>query len=139
MAAQFWLVKQEPDSYAWTTFVAEGKTLWTGVRNFQARNNLRAMNVGDKVLYYHSGDEKRVVGVAEVSVGPKADPTADEGDWTCVELRALKALVEPVPLAVLKSDDALKEMTLIRNTRLSVTPVTPPQFRRILELGKTKA
>lgn len=132
-----WLVKQEPESYSWNDFLKDGKTAWTGVRNFQARNNLRAMKQGDLVLYYHSVSEKRIVGLAKVAREFYPDPTAKEGDWSCVELVPVKALAEPVPLEVIKKDPLLKEMPLLRNSRLSVTPVTAAQFDQLLALAKT--
>ena len=137
MAKKFWLVKQEPESYSWDTFVKEGETAWTGVRNFQARNNLRAMTKGDPVLYYHSGESKEVVGIARVSKEAYPDPTATEGDWSGVDLVPVKALKRPVTLGSIKADNALKEIPLIRNSRLSVMPLTEPQFKRVLELGET--
>ena len=133
---QHWLVKQEPESYAWGTFVKEGGTAWTGVRNFQARNNLRAMKRGDKVLYYHSGEEKQVVGCAKVEREAYPDPTAEEGDWSSVDLEPVRALKKPVGLPVIKVDKILKTMLLVKQSRLSVLPLTPEQFKRILELGK---
>ena len=138
MARKFWLVKQEPESYSWADFVKEGKTAWTGVRNFQARNNLRAMEKGDPVFFYHSGESKEVVGVARVGKEAYPDPTATEGDWSGVDLVPVKALKKPVTLGVIKADRALKEIPLIRNSRLSVMPLTEAQFNRILELGETK-
>lgn len=132
-----WLVKQEPESYSWNDFLKDGKTAWTGVRNFQARNNLRAMKQGDLVLYYHSVSEKRIVGLAKVAREFYPDPTAKEGDWSCVELVPVKALAEPVPLELIKKDPLLKEMPLLRNSRLSVTPVTAAQFDHLLALAKT--
>jgi predicted RNA-binding protein with PUA-like domain len=138
MPKKYWLVKQEPEAYSWATFVKEGKAAWTGVRNFQARNNLRAMKLGDPVFFYHSVTEKQVVGVARVAKEAYADPTATEGDWACVDLAPLKPLKKPVPLEFIKADDILKEMLLIRNSRLSVVPLTEAQFKRVLEVGETK-
>ena len=133
-----WLVKSEPDAYAWSTFVKEGGTAWTGVRNFAARNNLRAMKKGDLVLYYHSGSEKQVVGLARVKKEAYADPTATEGDWSCVDLVPVKALKKPVSLESIKSDSALKDIALVRQGRLSVAPLSPPEFARLLALAETK-
>lgn len=138
MAERTWLVKQEPETYAWSRLVADGSTAWTGVRNFQARNNLRAMALGDLVLYYHSVTGKAVVGVARVKRVAYPDPTATEGDWSCVDLEPVKALVEPVSLAVLKADPLTAGMGLIRQSRLSVTPLLAGEFRRILQLGRTR-
>jgi predicted RNA-binding protein with PUA-like domain len=135
MAKQHWLVKQEPESYSWATFVKDGKTAWTGVRNFQARNNLRAMKKGDAVLFYHSVSEKQIVGLAKVLTEAFADPTADEGDWVAVELAPSRTLKKPVTLDQIKADSVLREMKLVRNSRLSVSPVTEAQFQRVLELA----
>lgn len=130
-----WLVKQEPETYSWERFREEGGTAWTGVRNFQARNNLRAMKKGDRVLFYHSGDAKQIVGLATVKKAAYPDPTASEGDWSAVDLAPQKPLRHPVPLKLLKDDPLLKTMPLVRNSRLSVSPVTSEQFVRILELA----
>lgn len=135
----YWLVKQEPEAYAWDRFVQDGRTAWTGVRNFQARNNLRAMKANDRVLYYHSVLDKQVVGVAKVAKEFYPDPTADEGDWSVVDLVPWKALKRPVTLATIKADPVLKDMPLVRQSRLSVTPLTEAQFKRVLELGATAA
>jgi predicted RNA-binding protein with PUA-like domain len=130
-----WLVKVEPDAYSWSTFVKEGRTAWTGVRNFQARNNLRAMKRGDLACYYHTGEEKQVVGLARVDQEAYADPTADEGDWVCVDLVPVKPLAKPVSLAAVKGDAVLKEIPLARNPRLSVSPLTKVQFERLMKLA----
>ena len=136
MAKNYWLVKSEPESYSWDTFVKEGRTAWTGVRNFQARNNLRAMKKGDLVLFYHSVSDKAVVGIARVEKEAYADPTAEEGDWACVDLVPSKPLKRPVSLEQIKGDKSLKDMKLVKVSRLSVTPVTAAEFDRILELSK---
>lgn len=137
MPKQYWLVKQEPEAYAWSRFVTDGRTAWTGVRNFQARNNLRAMKTGDRVLYYHSVTDKSVVGIAQVEREAYPDPTADEGDWVCVDLVPVKPLRQSVSLEQLKADSLTKNLPLIRQSRLSVTPLSPDEFARILELGRT--
>jgi predicted RNA-binding protein with PUA-like domain len=133
----YWLVKQEPEAYGWSQFLAEGRTAWTGIRNYQARNFLRAMKEGDWVCFYHSGSDKEIVGLARVARSGYPDPTASEGDWTAVDLEAVKALQKRVPLAMIKSDPSFKDPLLVRNSRLSVVPVTKPQFTRILELAAT--
>jgi len=138
MPTGYWLVKEEPEAYSWAAFVKEGGTSWTGVRNFQARNNLRAMKKGDLVFFYHSVTEKQVVGVARVEKESYPDPTAKEGDWVCVDLVPVRALKQPVSLDAIKADKVLKEMPLIRNSRLSVMPLTPGQCERLLELAATK-
>jgi predicted RNA-binding protein with PUA-like domain len=135
MPKQYWLVKQEPEAYSWARFVKDGTAAWTGVRNYQARNNLRAMKKGDVVAYYHSVSEKQIVGLSKVAKEAYADPTADEGDWSAVDLEPSKPLKKPVTLEQIKADAILKEMALVRNSRLSVTPVTEAQFKRILELA----
>ncbi len=138
MATNYWLVKQEPEAYSWAAFVGDGKTAWTGVRNFQARNYLRSMKRGDAVLYYHSGTGKEVVGLARVDREAYADPTATEGDWSAVDLAPVKALVKPVPLDTIKADKTFKDMLLVRNSRLSVSPLTEAQFERLMALAETK-
>ena len=134
----YWLVKTEPETYSWSTFVKDGKTPWTGVRNFAARLNLRAMKSGDRVFFYHSGEEKSVVGLARVVKEFYPDATADEGDWSCVDLADEKVLARPVTLAEIKADKILKEMVLAKQSRLSVSPVTAAQFERLLKLAETK-
>ena len=131
----YWLVKQEPDSYSWSDFVAEGKTAWTGVRNYTARNNLRKMQKGDEVLFYHSGEDKAVVGVARVTRPAYLDPTAKEGDWSAVDLAPIKSLRRPVTLRQIKSDPRLKQTPLIWQSRLSVMPLTESEFREIVTMG----
>lgn len=131
----FWLVKTEPSSYSWTDFVAEGKTAWTGVRNYTARNNLRKMQKGEKVFFYHSGEDKAVVGTARVTKTAYPDPTAKEGDWSAVDLAPIKALRRPVTLREIKGNGRLKNMLLIRLSRLSVMPVSANEFQTIVNLG----
>lgn len=133
---KFWLVKQEPSAYSWTDFVRDGKTAWTGVRNYTARNNLRAMRKGDAVLYYHSVTEKAVVGIARVTREAYPDSTATEGDWSAVDLAPEKALSHPVGLDEIKRNSRLKEMTLLRCSRLSVQPLTSAEFQEILRMAK---
>lgn len=132
----YWLVKQEPESYSFADFQKEGKTDWTGVRNFTARNNLKAMKVGDKIFYYHSGGEKAVVGLAKVSKTAFPDPTADEGSWVAVELEAGKAVKKPVTLAEIKANTKLAEMKLVKLSRLSVSPVSKDEWDEIVEMSK---
>jgi predicted RNA-binding protein with PUA-like domain len=137
MTTQYWIVKQEPEAYSWNDFTKDGRAVWTGVRNYQARNNLRAMKKGDWVLFYHSVSEKRIVGVAKVDRTAYPDPTATEGDWSAVEIVPVKPLVEPLALDKIKQDPILKEMLLVRNSRISVSPLTAPQFQHCLELART--
>lgn len=138
MGKQHWLVKQEPDSYPWESFAKDGTTSWDGVRNYQARNNLKAMAAGDAVLFYASGDSKSVVGIASVARPAYPDPTADEDGWVSVELRSEKALPRAVTLAEIKADAALAAVPLIRHTRLSVMPLQKAEFDRIVALGKKR-
>lgn len=138
MPKNFWLVKSEPESYSWSTFVKDGKTAWTGVRNFAARLNLRAMKKGDLVFFYHSVTGKEIVGIARVEREAYPDPTATEGDWSCVDLIPLKPLKKPVSLDEIKSDKILKSIPLVKQSRLSVSPVTGEQFNRVLELAGNK-
>jgi predicted RNA-binding protein with PUA-like domain len=131
----FWLVKQEPSSYSWSDFVAEGQTSWTGVRNYTARNNLRKMHKGDEALFYHSGEEKAVVGMAKVIKTAYPDSTAKEGDWSTVDLAPVKRLRRPVTLREIKSDPRLKGIPLVRQSRLSVMPLPETEFREIVKMG----
>ena len=135
---QYFLTKSEPEVYSWERFVKDGKTVWDGVRNFEARGNLRAMKKGDLVLYYHSGDDKAVVGIAKVLREAYPDKTADEGDWVSVDLAPVKPIAAPVTLAAIKAEPDLAEMALVKRSRLSVARVTPAEFARVLKLGKTK-
>ena len=132
----YWLVKQEPDSYSFDDFLADKRTAWTGVRNYQARNNLKAMKKGDTALYYHSNIGKAVVGIAKVAKEAYPDPTAKEGDWVAVDLVPEKALKRPVTLDEIKTHKTLGEMVLVKNSRLSVQPVTKTEFDQIIALAK---
>lgn len=134
----YWLAKSEPEAYAWSQLVKDGRTAWTGVRNFQARNNLRAMKKGDPVFFYHSVSEKQIVGIAKVAKEFYPDATAEEGDWSCVDLAPVKGLVKPVTLETIKADKILQDMPLLKQSRLSVTPLTKAQFERLLALAETK-
>jgi len=132
---QFWLVKQEPSSYSWPDFVADKETSWTGVRNFAARNNLRKMQKGDEVLFYHTGDEKAVIGIAKVTRPAYPDATAKEGNWSTIDLAAVKPLSRPVTLREIKSQPRLKQIPLVRQSRLSVMPLAESEFREIVNMG----
>ncbi len=136
MTTQYWLVKSEPDAYAWTDLVRDGQTAWTGVRNYAARIHLNTMRPGDRVLFYESMTTKAVVGTAEVTRAAFPDTTADEPGWVAVELKVGSALANPVTLAAVKADPALAKMTLLRISRLSVQPVLRAEFDRILKMGK---
>ena len=134
--AACWLVKQEPTAYSWSQFVTDGKTAWTGVRNFQARKNLLAMREGDRVLFYHSVVGKAVVGIARVEKEAYPDPTATEGEWYCVDLVPEEALPHPVTLETLKQHPTLSTIPLIRQSRLSVMPMEAADFAAIVSLGE---
>ena len=133
---QFWLVKSEPSAYSWENLVADGKTAWTGVRNYTARNNLRAMRKGDAVFFYHSVVGKEIVAIATVVGEAYPDPTAKEGDWSAVDIAPEKPLPKPVTLDGIKLNPKLKEMALLRLSRLSVQPVTSAQFDEIGRMAK---
>jgi predicted RNA-binding protein with PUA-like domain len=134
----YWLVKSEPEAFSWSQLVQDGRTSWTGVRNFAARLNLRAMRKGDFVCFYHSVTDKQVVGLARVAKEFYPDTTATEGDWSCVDLAPVKPLKNPVTLETIKADKLLKDMKLVKQSRLSVSPLTPGEFARLLELAGTK-
>ena len=135
---KYWMVKQEPETYSWDDFVKDGQTDWTGVRNYQARNNLREMRVGERVLFYHSGKGKEVVGLAEVAKSAYADPTADDPQWVAVDLKPVKPLATPVQLAAIRYDDRLSQLPLIRQSQLSVMPLTKDEFDVIVTMGSGK-
>ena len=137
-ARQFWLVKSEPDAFSWEQQVAHGVEPWTGVRNHAARNNLKAMRKGDRAFFYHSNIGKEVVGVVEVAREAYPDPTAESGDWVCVDMRAVGPMPVPVTLAAMKGDPALEGLELIRQSRLSVVPVSPAHWAHICRLGEWK-
>jgi len=134
----YWLVKSEPDAYSWDDLVADGKTSWTGVRNFTARNNLRSMRVGDEVLFYHSVTDKAVVGVAKVVRAAYPDPSAKEGDWSAVDLAPIKPLSNPVSLDQIKPRRLLKNISLVRQSRLSVHALNQAEFREIVSLSRQR-
>jgi predicted RNA-binding protein with PUA-like domain len=138
MKIQYWLVKTEPEAYAWSDFQRDRETSWDGVRNFQARNHLRAMRCGDQVLFYASVTTKAVLGTATVSREHFPDKTAEEGDWSAVGLKIGTTLPEPVTLAAIKADAALAELPLLRQSRLSVMPLSAAHYERILRLGGVK-
>ncbi len=135
MTTQYWLVKTEPEAYSWETFLKDKRTDWTGVRNYQARNHLKAMRTGDRVLFYASVTTKAVLGLAEVTKTAFPDTTADEAGWVAVELKAATTLPRPVSLAQIKAEPSLKEIALLRQSRLSVMPLSAAEFKKILALG----
>lgn len=132
----YWLVKTEPETYGWEDLLAKGEEVWDGVRNFQARNNLNNMSVGDAVYIYHSGKKREIVGIAQVVSGPFEDPTDKEGKgWLSVTLKADRKLPRPVSLEEIKDHDGLQEMALVRQSRLSVMPLTKTEFEAILKIA----
>jgi predicted RNA-binding protein with PUA-like domain len=135
MTTQYWLVKSEPEAYAWSQFVKDKKTAWTGVRNYQARIHLNAMRKGDEVLFYESFTTKAVVGRATVSKTAFPDTTAEEAGWVAVELKTDRALPQPVTLAAIKAELSLKDIGLLRQSRLSVVPLSAADFAKIVKLG----
>jgi predicted RNA-binding protein with PUA-like domain len=139
MARAYWLVKSEPSTYSWSKLVTEGTAVWDGVRNFEARNNLRAMKKGDYVFFYHSNEGKAVVGVARVKREAYRDPTSEENeDWSVVDLEPVKALARPVSLDEMKKTKALSNMVVVKKSRLSVSPVSKVEFDSVLAAAKTK-
>ena len=135
----YWLVKSEPFKYSWEQFEKDGQTFWDGVRNYAARNNLRAMKKGDQVLWYHSNEGLEIVGIAKVVKEAYQDPTTDEEAWVAVDLKPFRKLKKPVALAQIKSEKRLKDMALVRLGRLSVQPVTDEEWKVVMELSGTKA
>ena len=130
-----WLVKSEPFKYSWEQFNKDGRTFWDGVRNYQARNNMRDMRTGDLVLFYHSNEGKNVVGIAKVVKEAYQDPTTDNTNWVVVDIVPVESLKNPVSLAQVKEEEALKNVSLVRQGRLSVMPLKAEEFDKILELG----
>jgi predicted RNA-binding protein with PUA-like domain len=137
MPRAYWLVKSEPFKYSWDDLVKDGSTYWDGVRNYQARNNLREMKVGDYALYYHSNEGKEVVGIAKVTRSAYQDPTTDDDRWVVVDVAPVKPLKVPVALAQIKADPQLLHIPLVTHSRLSVMPIEKSDFERIVKLGKT--
>lgn len=135
----YWLVKSEPFKYSWDQFEKDGQTFWDGVRNYAARNNLKAMKKGDQVFWYHSNEGLEIVGIAKVVKEAYQDPTTDEEAWVVVDLKPFKKLKKPVSLVQVKSEKRLKDMALVRLGRLSVQPVTDEEWKVVMELGETKA
>ena len=131
-----WLVKSEPFKYSWEKFNEDGRTFWDGVRNYQARNNLKAMKEGDLVLFYHSNEGKNVVGIAKVVKEFYQDPTTEDTNWVAVDIKPVRKLKNPVSLTRIKEDKRLAEMALVRLGRLSVQPVTEEEWKIVLEMAE---
>ena len=136
MAKSYWLVKQEPTTYSWDMLVRDRRTSWDGVRNYQARNNLKAMKAGDRVLFYHSVVGQEVVGIAEVVREAYPDPTTTDEQWVVVDLAPVQPLATPVTLEAIKAVPALKDIALLRQSRLSVQPVAKDAFDAIVRMGR---
>lgn len=134
----YWLVKSEPFKYSWDQFVKDKKTFWDGVRNYAARNNLKAMAKGDQVLFYHSNEGLAIVGIAEVVKTAYQDPTTDDDKWVAVDLKPVKAIPEPVTLQAIKAEPKLADMDLVRLSRLSVGAVKPEEYKLVLKMGGVK-
>ena len=135
MAKSYWLVKTEPGNYSWADMLDEGECYWDGVRNYQARNQMREMKLGDLGFFYHSQSEKAVVGIVEVIAEAHPDSTTEDERWECVDIKAVRSVSTPVTLAQIKSDPRLSDMVLVKNTRLSVQPVTSEEWKIVCELG----
>jgi predicted RNA-binding protein with PUA-like domain len=138
LARAYWLMKSEPFKYSWDDLVKDGKTYWDGVRNYEARNNMAAMKLGDLALYYHSNEGKEVVGIAEIVGEAYSDPTTEDDRWVVVDVAPVVPFATPVSLATIKADPKLEGIALVRRGRLSVVPITPKEFRYVAKLGDTK-
>lgn len=137
MAHRLWLMKTEPEAFSWDDLLRDGETVWDGVRNHRAANNMRAMEVGDEVFFYHSVTGKEIVGIARVSESGLADPTDPEGKWAAVKLQPVRALERPVTLKEIKADATLQDMELVRLSRLSVAEVRPDEWEKILAKARS--
>lgn len=135
----YWLVKSEPFKYSWEQFLKDGKTFWDGVRNYAARNNLKAMEKGDKVFFYHSNEGLEIVGIAEVVKTAYQDPTTDDANWVVVDLKPVKTLSNTVSLAAIKAEPKLANMALVKLSRLSVGPVTADEYKQVMKMAGEKA
>ncbi len=138
MAKQYWLIKSEPYKYSWDQFVEDEWTFWDGVKNYEARNNLRSMKVGDQAFFYHSNKGKEIVGIAEVIKTAYQDPTTEDDRWSAVDFKVAKPLPASVTLAEIKSNPNLEDMALLRRSRLSVSPVKASEWKEILKMSKAK-
>ncbi len=136
---RFWLIKSEPEKYSWDDLVKDGETVWDGVRNHRASNNMRAMEVGDQAFYYHSVSGKEIVGIAEVTKNGITDPTDPEGKWATVYVKPVRKMERPITLAEIKADEHLEGIELVRLSRLSVAEITPEEWDYICKLAKKPA
>ena len=135
MAKRHWLIKSEPEAYSFDRLVEEGRTLWDGVRNYRARNNLQAMRVGDEAFFYHSVSEKQIVGIVRISKAGLADPKDDTGTWAAVEIEPVRKFATPVTLAAIKAEPTLEEIELLRQSRLSVAEIRPEEWRIVRRMA----
>ena len=135
MAKRYWLIKSEPEAYSFDRLVEEGRTLWDGVRNYRARNNLQAMRVGDEAFFYHSVSEKQIVGIVRISKAGLEDPKDDTGTWAAVEIEPVRKFATPVTLAAIKAEPTLEEIELLRQSRLSVAEIRPEEWRIVRRMA----
>ena len=135
MAKRYWLMKSEPEAYSFDRLVEEGRTIWDGVRNYRARNNLQAMQVGDQAFFYHSVSDKEIVGIVRISKAGLADPRDDSGTWAAVEIEPVRKFERPVTLAAIKADPTLEEIELLRQSRLSVAEIRPEEWEKIRRMA----
>lgn len=135
MAKRYWLIKSEPEAYSFDRLVEEGRTLWDGVRNYRARNNLQAMQVGDEAFFYHSVSEKQIVGIVRISKAGLEDPKDDTGTWAAVEIEPVRKFATPVTLAAIKAEPTLEEIELLRQSRLSVAEIRPDEWKIVRRMA----
>ena len=136
MAKRYWLMKSEPEAYSYDRLVEEGRTIWDGVRNYRARNNLQAMRVGEEALFYHSVSDKEIVGIVKIATAGLADPKDDTGKWAAVEIEPVRKFDRPVTLAAIKGEQSLQDCELLRQSRLSVAEISPAEWEKICSMGR---
>ena len=136
MAKRYWLMKSEPEAYSYDWLVEEGRTIWDGVRNYRARNNLQAMRVGEEALFYHSVSDKEIVGIVKIVTAGLADPRDDTGKWAAVEIEPVRKFDRPVTLAAIKGEQSLQDCELLRQSRLSVAEISPAEWMKICSMGE---
>ena len=136
MAKRYWLMKSEPEAYSYDRLVEEGRTIWDGVRNYRARNNLQAMRVGEEALFYHSVSDKEIVGIVKIATAGLADPKDETGKWAAVEIEPVRKFDRPVTLAAIKGEQSLQDCELLRQSRLSVAEISPAEWEKICSMGR---
>ena len=136
MAKRYWLMKSEPEAYSYDRLVEEGRTIWDGVRNYRARNNLQAMRVGEEALFYHSVSDKEIVGIVKIATAGLADPKDETGKWAAVEIEPVRKFDRPVSLAAIKAEPSLQDCELLRQSRLSVAEISPAEWKKICSMGR---